>query len=144
MNVFDVKSALNNQLNSFVAAYPIPVKDEGIAYSPKNGQPYLEVTFIPGDTFQKCFGTPAQNRVNGIYQIDINIEANKGEGKIVEIVRALEPFFKRGVKIIYVNDLGETVKVTIQKFYISKKVFANHPDWFAKLVNVQWQSDILN
>ena len=144
MTEFDIKQALNSQLDTFLATYNIPIKDEGLSYSPKNGQPYLEITFISGDKFQRCFGTPALNRVNGIYQIDINIEADTGEGKIVEIVRALEPFFKRGTKIAFINDEGNTVNVTIQKFYVSKKVFANNPAFYSKIMNVQWQSDILN
>lgn len=144
MTAFDIKSGLNSQLDTFLAAYPIDVKDENLTYDPVNGSPYLEVTFIPGDAFQKTFGTPALNRVSGIYQIDMNVEADKGEGKIVEIMRAIEPYFKRGTKIVHVTDIGDTVNITIQKAYVSKKVFANNPAFYSKILNVQWQSDILN
>lgn len=140
----DIEQALGSQLNDFLVSYPIDVKDPNIKYIPKCGIPYLEVNFLTGDQFQKTFGTIAMNRVGGIYQIDINIQSNTGQGKIKEIYRALKPFFKRGTKIIYINDLAETVKVTIEKMSMATEKFSSGPDWFAKIINIQWRSDIEN
>lgn len=144
MTEFSIKSALNSQLNNFLEAYPIDVKYDNVKYSPTRGTDYLEVYFLAGDKFQKTLGTPALNRVNGIYQIDINVEGATGEKKVVEIVDALDVFFKRGTKIIFIDDKGETVNVKILNFRISKKIVQDDPSWYSKTMNVRWRSDILN
>ena len=144
MTEFDIKQALSYQLGQFLLTYPIDVVDSNITYTPVNGISFLEIFFIPGDKFQREFGTNAQNRISGIYQIDINIESNKGEGEIKEIVDALDPFFRRGTHIIYTNPDLEEVRVTIEKFYLSRKVVQDNPNGYSKVMNVVWRSDILN
>lgn len=144
MTEFDIKKALNYQLSKFLEAFPIDVKYDNVPYSPETGTDFLEAYFLPGNKFQKSFGTPSQNRVNGIYQIDINVEASTGESRVVEIVEALDVFFKRGTEIVYVNTKSETVKIKILGFYLSKKIVQDDANRYSKIMNVRWRSDILN
>jgi len=140
----DIKSGLMEQLNSFIQAYPIEIKDTGISYDPDVSTPFLEVSVLYGEPNQVTFGSIAQNRYNGILQIDINIPSGQGEGKLKEILRAIEPFFRRGISITHTTDLSEQVVIRVLKTYLSDNIYESKPNMYARILNIQWRCDLDN
>lgn len=134
---YEIETALNNQLNNYITAYPIDLAMPNVEYNPEVGTDYLKVDFLPGEPTQNGIGTCSQNRIFGVYQITINTKINQGKYNANIIYKQLKEFFARGTAINY-----DTIGVRITKIYLGG--YLEESPWYRQVVNIQFRSDIDN
>lgn len=102
----DIAAALNTRLNRLAGAPPIAWENQG--YAPHVGTAYIRPTLLPGDTRQATLGANGEDRTDGLYQVDVFVEAGRGTDAAVSIADTIADHFARGADMAY-NDVIVTI-----------------------------------
>ena len=128
----DIHTALTQPLKTLdpIVAYT------NATYTPVSGQEYYEETILPAEGASAGIGVHAQNRKQGVFQI--NCHAPKGQGRKAEdMIDVLGTLYKRGTDVSF-----NGVLVRINK--AGRGSEGSSKDWFTIVFNVQYQSDVDN
>lgn len=135
----DINAALQLQLSKASEGLDIDVAWPAIPYTPQQGIPYLNPSFLPATNNAASVGKDAKNRATGFYQIQIVIPATEGEGSAKDIFEHIYPYFRRGTVIKGSDDLR--IRVTqLQVIPLS----GDQADWHTTAVRVVYRSDLTN
>lgn len=96
----DISGALDGLLDTFATANSLQVAWEGLKFDPPDAL-YLRQFLIPLEVEQAELGETGQDLHNGIYQVDIVVEAGTGQKEVLEMLDKLGDHFKRGTKETY-------------------------------------------
>lgn len=133
----EIEGILNYQLETFKAVNSIDIKYPNKNYSPVEGTPFIKVDFLPATPFSAEIGTEALNRTFGIYQLTLNMPSGKGKYDTIQLLEALESYFKRGTVITYG---GISVRITAFK----SSIYVEDPVWFRQVVDINFRADLEN
>jgi hypothetical protein len=106
---------------------PVNVAIDNIAFSPPASKQYFVLSFLPGEPNPAGMGTEADNRFDGLYQIDVYSPLGKGEDEVNAKYEALSKLFERGR---YFD------KVLINKIYCPLRETTE--DTYRATVRVEW------
>ena len=137
MSELNIEQVLNYQLNEFQTAYPIDIKYSNTEYEPVIGTNYISQVLIPNSNTQASIGPDSCNRLEGIYQLMLNIDSGIGKGTLIPIINNLKTYFKRGTSIIY-----NGIKVRVTKFAVT--AFYEEEAWYRQVIEIEYRSDIEN
>jgi len=126
-----IESALNAQLNTL----SLPTSWENRKFSAVKGTLWIRPTFIPGQSKAAAIGVNAQDRITGIYQVDVFAPADDGVFTGGQQVNVIETAFKRGTSLVFG---GVTVKIN----KVWRSTARPEPDWYHIPVIVEWQADV--
>jgi Bacteriophage related domain of unknown function len=126
-----IESALNAKLDTL----NLPTSWENKSFDPIIDTLWIRPTFIPGQSKAAAIGVNAQDRITGIYQVDVFAPADVGVYDGGQQVSAVMTAYKRGTALIY---SGVTVKIT----KVWRSTARPGPDWYQIPVIVEWQADV--
>lgn len=126
-----IESALNAQLDSL----GLPTSWENITFAPVIGVLWIRPTFMPGQARAAAIGVNAQDRITGIYQIDVFAPADEGVYAGGQQVSVIMTAYKRGTALVY---SGVTVKIN----KVWRSTARPGTDWYQIPVIVEWQADV--
>ena len=126
-----IESALNAQLKTL----GILTSWENIGYKPTKGTLWIRPTFMPGQSRAAAIGVNAQDRITGIYQVDVFAPADNGVYDGGQQVDAIMTVYKRGTALTY---SGVTVKIN----KVWRSTARPEPDWYQIPVIIEWQADV--
>lgn len=139
----DIKKALESQLLAYTTIYPIAVAWESVDFTPEEGEPYLDPTFLPTRPVQlELQGSLTRDRVSGIFQINVVQKKGLGTSNIDTQFQQLSLYFNRGTAINYTTDRYEDILVEINRYYMGE-LNEDSPPWAFKPIYIEWRSDIL-
>lgn len=126
-----IESALNAQLDTL----GLITSWENKRFDPGKGVLWIRPTFIPGKSKAAAIGMNAQDRIIGIYQIDVFAPADEGVYDGGQQVDAIQTAFKKGTALVY---SGVTVKIN----RVWRSTGRPGTDWYQIPVIVEWQADV--
>ncbi len=126
-----IESALNAQLNTL----GIPISWENVGFKSTKGTLWIRPTFMPGQSRAAAIGKNSQDRITGIYQVDVFAPADEGVYAGGQQVDSIMTLFKRGTALTYSG-----VIVKINKVW--RSTARSEPDWYHIPVIVEWQADV--
>ena len=104
------------------------------SFTPPDNGSWFELYFLPAEPVPASLGENAQNRWTGIFQIDICVPLNAGDGEVNDKYSYITELFKRGTTF---DD------VEIQNCYSPKDGEAEDI-CYRKIVRITWTADIDN
>ncbi len=106
-------------------------------YKRVNGTPFLEPTFVPGESVQAGLGTNGKNRQTGVYQVTVWDQAGIGSGALIQKADEIITVFKRGTDLI-----NGSVTVRISSSWMGG--IEQDGDWAFLNITVLWYADTTN
>ena len=142
MTQIDIQLNLEKEVEIFQTAYGIDVVYPNMSYpnddsTPVNGEDYIRISYINGDTFQREMGDAAQNRSFVIMQLDIFTSAGTGKATTKAIIDSLESYFYRGNVI---NNNGLNTRIIKFVSYTNNETTVN----FNPFVQITTRTDYPN
>jgi hypothetical protein len=110
---------------------PVNVAVPNIAFTPPANKQFFVLSFLPGEPEPSGMGTEAENRWNGVFQIDICSPVGKGEDEVNAKYEALSKLFERGKCFD---------EVIIQKVYCPLR--EPEADVYRAVVRIEWVCDL--
>lgn len=136
-NLASIQSALAAKLNTFATSQSIPVYFENNKYSPTSGVTHLRAFFLPGKYSAVGCGTDSQNRLYGVYAINIYTKKEIGYGAANNLADLLITEFKRGT-VLTKNDVEITIRRTVPSPYDEDEL------WYILPLSVMFYADTPN
>lgn len=126
-----IESALNAQLNTL----SLPTAWENSFFSSTKGVLWIRPTFMPGQSRAAAIGVNAQDRITGIYQVDVFAPADEGVYDGGQEVSTIMTAYKRGTALVYSG-------VTIKIIKVWRSTARPETDWYQIPVIIEWQADV--
>lgn len=106
MSIGKIESAL---VDGYVnGAFGLPTGYPNKNFSPKQGEPWAKVHFIPNQPSVGSLGTYGDDETDGIFQIDINYPLDQGNGDTNAKADQIRAHFKAGTSF---SHNGQSVRV---------------------------------
>ena len=143
MAVFEdkVKALIGAVVDSDITpgeGFGLPIAQENVKYDSSDGEPYLELFDLPAPTVQASLGAEGCDNHSGIFQIDINYQANEGRAVLDQKADEINAVIKSGatftendvnvriqnvsVQRLPVNNGYATLSMTIEYFAFTKRL----------------------
>jgi hypothetical protein len=116
---------------TFADNTPVNVAFPNIPFTPPANKQFFVLSFIPGEPNPAGMGTEAENRWDGVFQIDVYSPVGKGEDEVNAKYEALARLFERGACFD---------EVIIQKVYCPSR--DTEADTYRAVVRVEWTCDL--
>jgi hypothetical protein len=116
---------------NFVGGKPTNVAFPNVPFAPPANKGFFVLSFLPGEPNPAGMGTEAENRFDGLYQIDVYSPVGKGEDEVNAKYEALARLFERGK--CFDN-------VLINKVYCPLR--ETEDDAYRAAVRVEWTCDL--
>ena len=126
-----IRAALETQLNAFAVAQELPVAFENGDYRPSEGEEFLQTFLLVGQPSAESIGTNGVERLNGLYQININSHRNVGSGVAFRRADEIAAEFPAGAELAH-----DGVTVSVARSWPSPAILRG--DWFVVPVSVSW------
>jgi hypothetical protein len=110
---------------------PVNVAFPNISFTPPENKQFFVLSFLPGEPEPAGMGTYAENRWNGIFQVDVYSPLGKGEDEVNAKYEALASLFERGACFD---------EVIIQKVYCPLR--EPQEDTYRAVVRIEWICDL--
>lgn len=101
MSISNVESALVKAYTDGAFFTTPKTQFENMAFTPPTGEPWAAVYFLPADPVVATLGAGGQDRLDGLFQIDINYPANTGTKLAKAKAEALRNTFTAGSRFSY-------------------------------------------
>lgn len=129
-----ISAALDGHLNTMTGKPAIAWPNDD--YAPVIGTLYARPTNLAGDFGQITLGSSGQDRVDGIYQVDIFSPSGKGKLESMTMADLIADRFKRGTNITY---SGLTLR--IRGVSGPKNAINEDNGWFHTFIEITYRAN---
>jgi hypothetical protein len=128
-----LNASSNKPYIKFEDGKPVNVAMPNIPFIPPVNKSFFVLSFLPGEPDPAGMGTYAENRFEGLYQVDIYSPIGKGEGEVNAKYEALARLFERGKTFD---------EVIIQKVYCPLRETDDKLGVYRAVVRIEWTCDL--
>lgn len=139
MTEFDLKKKLENHFMTLNEFSTIPFlnesnvnKGDNKAFFVPADKRWFSLAFLSDTPDEIGIGNNEQERITGIYQIDVCVPIDKGEDEAESKYKWIKKLFKTGLEID---------EITINKVY--KASASTEKNYYRVVVRVEWTADIV-
>jgi hypothetical protein len=115
----------------FVNGEPTNIAFPNIPFVPPSNKQYFVLAHLPGEPNPAGMGTEAEERFDGLYQIDICSPLGKGEDEVNAKYEAIAKLFRRGAIF---------GRVLIRKTYRAQT--RTEDDIYVMVIRVEWSANL--
>ena len=72
-----------------------------MTFTPPNGSFWASVFYLPNQPAARTIGVKGINEINGFIQIDFNVNADSGEGELIDWEQKADMYFHAGRSFTY-------------------------------------------
>ena len=99
MSLTDARAALVAAFTGASLLDPTVISWENVSFNTPSTGPWIKCAFMPGKSVPTTLGRQGQDRVNGIFQIDLNYPEGNGEADAAAMYESIRTLFWAGLRL---------------------------------------------